>query len=291
MQGGRRLNLLNLEGFMQHRQSACNKGKPLGLGVLVLWAVCICFAPAAAESWSETNSRHFRVFYVEEAAFAAAVSEWAEHYYTQITLDLGINHVVKRDWAPWLWERRCRIYLHPDRDAYLRATGAPAWSGGMVNYRQRVVHSFIGAPAFLDKTLPHELAHIVFREFVGIDNARVPRWLDEGVAQYAERGRREESLDLMRQGVAQGVFLPLAQLQQAPLGHVSSGVAQVFYAQAVSMVHFFLEQYGSRRFIDLCRNLRDGYSLERAVSFATSGHLRSLADFEAVWYQFILRLS
>ena len=81
---------------------------------------------------------------------------------TQITLDLGLQHVVKRDWAPWLWERRCRIYLYPTREAYLRATRAPQWSGGMVHYRQRVVYSFLGAPAFLDKTL-HELAHIVFR--------------------------------------------------------------------------------------------------------------------------------
>jgi hypothetical protein len=275
---------------MQHRQSVGSKGTHLWLGVCVLWAVCVCSAPVVAESWSEANSRHFRVFYVEEAAFAVAVSEWAEHYYTQITLDLGVNHVVKRDWAPWLWERRCRIYLHPDRQAYLRATGAPAWSGGMVNYRQRVVHSFIGAPAFLDKTLPHELAHIVFREFVGFDNARVPRWLDEGVAQYAESGRREESLDLMHQGAIQGIFLSLAQLQQVPLGHASSGVAQVFYAQAVTMVHFFLEQYGSRRFIDLCRHLRDGSSLQQALGFATSGSIRSLADFEAAWYQFILRL-
>ena len=75
------------------------------------------------------SSQHFRVFYLEDAAFAAAVAEWGEHYYTQITLDLGLQHVVKRDWAPWLWERRCRIYLYPTREAYLRATRAPQWSG------------------------------------------------------------------------------------------------------------------------------------------------------------------
>jgi hypothetical protein len=245
----------------------------------------------AAEPWRDTSSRHFRVFYLEDATFAEAVAEWAEHYYTQITLDLGIQHVVKRDRVPWLWEQRCRIYLYPTREAYLRATRAPQWSGGMVNYRQRAVYSFLGAPAFLDKTLPHELAHIVFREFVGFDNVRVPRWLDEGVAQYAEVGRRAESLDLIRQGVAEGVYLSLAQLQQVPLSHASGGVARLFYAQAVTLVHFFLEQYGNRRFIDFCRNLRDGQSLDRALSFATSGSVRSLEDFEAAWYQFIQQLS
>jgi hypothetical protein len=276
---------------MQPRPFRHPKARHGLLGACVLWVLLAFSSPLAAETWRESNNKHFRVFYVEDAAFAAAVVEWAEYYYMQITLDLGLNHVVKRDWAPWLWERRCRIYLHADRDAYLRATGAPPWSGGMVNYRQRVVHSFLGASAFLDKTLPHELAHIVFREFVGFDNPKVPRWLDEGVAQYAEHGRREESLDLMHQAVSQGVYLSLPQLHQLPLSHTSGGVARLFYAQAVTLVHFFLEQYGNRRFIEFCANLRDGKSLEQALGFATSGNLRSLADLEAAWYQFILRLS
>jgi hypothetical protein len=263
----------------------------LVLGVVVVCAVLALSSTADAEPWRNVNSQHFRVFYLEDAVFAAAVAEWGEHYYTQITLDLGLQHVVKRDWAPWLWERRCRIYLYPSREAYLQATRAPQWSGGMVNYRQRVVYSFLGAPGFLEKTLPHELAHIVFREFVGFDNARVPRWLDEGVAQYAESGRREESLELIQQGVTQGVYLSLPQLLQVPLSHASGGVAQLFYAQAVTLVHFFLEQYGSRRFLDFCRHLRDGQPIERALSFATSGRVQSLADFEAAWQQFILQLS
>jgi hypothetical protein len=262
--------------------------------VLSLVIPCVVLASAHvlyAASWRETSSQHFRVFYSDDAAFAAAVVDWAEYYYSQITLDLGFQHVVKRDWAPWLWERRCRIYLYPTREAYLQATRAPQWSGGMVNYRQRVVYSFMGAGAFLDKTLPHELAHIVFREFVGFDNALVPRWLDEGVAQYAETGRREESLELLQQGVAQGDYLSLEQLHRLPLSHASGGTAQLFYAQAVTLVHFFLQQYGSRRFIELCQSLRDGRPLERALAFATSGSVRSLADFEAAWYAFIQRLS
>ena len=261
------------------------------LSLVILYAVLAFAHVLYAESWRETNSRHFRVFYMEDVAFAAAVADWAEHYYTQITLDLGMQHVVKRDWAPWLWERRCRIYLYPTHEAYLRATRAPQWSGGMVHYRQRAVYSFTAASGFLDKTLPHELAHIVFREFVGFDNAMVPRWLDEGVAQYAETGRREESLELMHQGVTQGVYLSLTQLHQMPLSHASHGAARLFYAQAVTLVHFFLEQYGSRRFIELCQSLRDGRSLERALAFSTSGSIRSLADFEAAWYEFIQRLS
>ena len=48
----------------------------------------------------------------------------------------------------------------------------------------------------------------------------------------------EESLELMQHGVAQG-DLSLPQLQRVPLSHASGGVAQLFYAQAVTLVHFF----------------------------------------------------
>jgi hypothetical protein len=261
------------------------------LRLLLVYGLMLLPGLLRADVWREENSKHFRVFYLDNAAFAAAVVEWAEQYYTQITLELGLNHVVKRDYAPWLWERRCRIYLYPSRDGYLRATGSPAWSGGMVNYRQRVVYSFMGAPSFLEKTLPHELTHILFREYVGFDNARVPRWLDEGVAQYAELGRREESLELMRQGLAQGIHVPLEQLQRLPVNHVYAGVAQLFYSQAVSLVHFFLAQYGSQRFIAFCSSLRDGHPIERALSFATAGSVQSLGELEDAWRQFIFRLS
>ena len=82
-----------------------------------------------AASWDEKTSTHFRVFYRHDSAFASAVLQYAEYYYRQIALDLGLTHVLQRDHVPWLWENRCQIYLYPDRQAYVQATGAPAWSG------------------------------------------------------------------------------------------------------------------------------------------------------------------
>ena len=243
---------------------------------------------SSAETWQEKTSTHFRVFYQQNPAFATAVLEYAEAYYRQIRLDLGLTHVVQRDQVAWLWDKRCQIYLYPDRQAYRQATGAPAWSGGFVNYQRRMVYSYLGASSFLEQILPHELAHIVFREFVGFDNGRIPRWLDEGVAQYAEVGRREETWEVMRQGLVQGIYIPLEQLNSLRLGHASGGNAQVFYTQAATLVQFFLAAYGPRRFIDFCSNLRDGYSVERALSFATASRIASLGALEDAWRTFLL---
>jgi hypothetical protein len=151
-----------------------------------------------------------------------------------------------------------------------------------------MVYSHLEVSSFLEQTLPHELAHIIFREFVGFDNPRIPRWLDEGVAQYAERSRRAEAWDVMRQGLEQGIYMPLDQLTALPVAHASGGTAHVFYTQAATLVHFFLAAYGPRRFIDFCSNLRDGYSVERALSFATGGSIASLSALEDAWRAFLL---
>jgi hypothetical protein len=243
---------------------------------------------SSAQSWQEKTSTHFRVFYQQDPAFAAAVLRHAEAYYSQIRLDLGLTHVVHRDQVPWLGDKRCQIFLYPDRQTYHQATGAPAWSGGFVNYPRRMVYSHLQVSDFLEQTLPHELAHIMFREFVGFENPRIPRWLDEGVAQYAESNRREGAWVVMRQGLAQGLFIPLEQLNTMHVRHASGGTAQVFYTQAATLVHFFLAAYGSRSFLDFCSNLRDGYSIERALSFATRGRIASLGALEDAWRAFLL---
>ena len=251
---------------------------------------CLCTIPAtsSAQTWQEKTSTHFRVFYQQNPAFAAAVLEYAEAYYNQIRLDLGLTHVVHRDQVPWLWDKRCQIYLYPNRLAYRQATGAPAWSSGFVNYPRRMVYSHLEVSSFLEQTLPHELAHIIFREFVGFDNHRIPHWLDEGVAQYAELNRRAEAWDVMRQGLGQDIYIPLNQLNALQVRHASGGTAHVFYTQAATLVHFFLAAYGPRRFIDFCSNLRDGYSVERALSFATGGSIASLSALEDAWRTFLL---
>ena len=270
-------------------------------GGLIWLFVVVCLhttpAPSAAITWQEQTSVHFRVFYqsdsasaADEAAYAAEVVAYAEHYYQHIALGLGLTNVVRRDRVPWLGANRCRIYLYPDKATYVRDTGAPEWSGGFAIYPQRLVGSFVGAETFLNGTLPHELAHIIFREYVGFQNPQVPRWLDEGVADFAAIGRLERALELMPRFLVQGTTIPLTQLTQMRVEHAQTETVQVFYLQAATLVHFFLETYGTQRFITLCDALRDGSDFEPALAMATAGQVRSLSDLETDWYDFLVRL-
>jgi hypothetical protein len=253
------------------------------IATLLLPAV---FAHTAA--WQEKTSDHFQVFYLEDRVFASEISQTAERLYSSINSELGFDRAVKKyHLSFWLWNDRCKIYLYPTRREYILATGAPAWSAGFVRYRERVIHSYEGSGTFLESTLPHELAHILFREFVGYDNPQVPRWLDEGVARYAEATDREASREEARQRLGVSGYFPFTVFQEAQPRALGPDSVRIYYLQAESVVTFLIESYGSGRFVDFCSNLRDGYPIDRALSFATGSRIASLKDLEAAWLRFI----
>ena len=141
----------------------------------------------------------------------------------------------------------------------------------------------------MDGILPHELAHILFREFVGFNNPRVPLWLDEGVAQYAEVAKREDALNYMKQALDQGIYIPLEKISAVGVGEDDTALAELFYMQSASLVHFLISKYGSGRFIDFCRALRDGRNIERALTSGISSYLDSLDRFEETWKRYVLK--
>ncbi|MDF1553676.1 MAG: peptidase MA family metallohydrolase [Deferrisomatales bacterium] len=257
--------------------------------IALVWICLICPSPGDAAEWREVRGDHFVVSYPDPGgrAFAEETLQRAEEYYDRINADLGFDHATKSEnLALWRWDDRCRIRLHRDRQAYVAETGAPAWSAGFVNPRERVLHSYGGSAVFLASVLPHELAHIFLRELVGFDNPTVPTWVSEGVAQYAEDGRRRESVERMRGMLAHRVYLPFQQFNPMTTRPLTPDQAGLFYAQAASVVHFFIERYGSKRFVELLKGLRDGQPIERALSFATGSRIDSLHRLEEKWLEF-----
>ncbi len=268
-------------GFPPAKRAACL--------IALVWICLICPSPGDAAEWREVRGDHFVVSYPDPGgrAFAEETLRRAEGYYRRINADLGFDHATKSEnLAFWLWDDRCRIRLHRDRESYVTETGAPGWSAGFVNPRERALHSYGGSDVFLASVLPHELAHIFLRELVGLDNPGVPTWVSEGVAQYAEDGRRRESVERMRSMLAAGVYLPFQPFNQMTTRRLTPDQARLFYAQAASVVHFFVERYGSKRFVELLQGLRVGQPIERALSFATSSRIDSLDRLEEKWLGF-----
>ncbi len=251
--------------------------------ILVLSAVFILGSAALADEWHVAKSTHFLIYYKNAPeTFVNEVMDKAEDYYNRIADDLGF-----RRFNFWLWDNRAKIYIHDSADDYHLATNQPAWSAGCADYRGKIIHSYPYAQRFSDTILPHEMGHIIFREFVGVYNSAIPTWLDEGVASY-EQDLRFSTAAIIKDAWQKNRFIPLTQLSGlSPHSLTDTYTVNLFYAEAVSAVEYLVKEFGQDRFILFCQELRDKKDLNRALGNAYS--YENITDLDKAWQSYLNR--
>jgi hypothetical protein len=136
------------------------------------------------------------------------------------------------------------------------------------------------SPFTLETIVKHELCHLLLHRHIKKDN--LPRWLDEGVCQWASDGLADILLDGKRTrlpaAVLSGSNYDLVNLAQR-FPHDKNGLI-LAYEQSKSVVEYMSRQYGPQSIHDLLGLLRQGVDVESAVEnrFAIS-----FETFEAQW--------
>ena len=261
---------------------------------------------AAAQEWEELKGEHFIVYFIRNEKFAKEVLDKAEVYYRNIATDLGYPRYSEF----WLWEKRVKIYIFLDHASYLKATGQPDWTHGMADYTNKQIISYVWGKDFTVSLLPHEIAHLIFRDFVGF-KGEIPLWLDEGVAQWAEEAKRKYFKMLIKKSFNENLLLSLNEMMKLDIKRLKDGrvyirsavtkdeepsvlftdregLINAYYLQAVSLVGFLIEKYGADRFAHFCRQLRDGKALNEALKFAYPMFIRSISELETEWKKYIM---
>lgn len=240
-------------------------------------------ALALDQSWQVHKSTHFLIYY--KNAKEATLNELAlkvEDYYNKITDDLGF-----RRFNFWTWDNRAKIYLFDNQQEYMSQTGEPDWSAGQAQVNSKLIQTFVTARGFLDNVLPHELAHIIFREMVGFDNSSIPLWLDEGVASYQEQEHSFVKEDLANK-IRQGDFISFDNLNKFEVADLrTTNDVVLFYTESYSLVKYLIEEFGKDQFVLFCQNIRDKQDLARSLRSVYP--FNNLADFESAWKNYILK--
>jgi len=262
----------------------------------------------AKTNWAQKRSEHFIVYFPDSAReFGIKVSSKAEDCYRLIAKDLG----YVRYGNFWKWGNRVKIYLYPDHQAYIKASHQQDWSHGMADYKKKQIISYIDNLKFLNSLLVHEIAHLIFRDFVGF-KSDVPLWLDEGVAQWEEKDNRSLRKSLVMQLARRKLLLSMDDMMKLDIRQVKAAdkitilgtygnntqklklelsgnqLVKIYYLQAFSLVGFLMERFGADDFIVFSRQLRDGKSVAEALEFAYPMHLRNIKALEEEWKKYIL---
>lgn len=229
--------------------------------------------------WKTEKSQHAIIYYQEApSGYVERLINEAEKYYNSILEDLGY-----RRFEFWSWDNRAKIYLYKDASNYHTDTQRASWSGAMVNIKKRTIKTFIGQAGFFDSILPHEMTHIIFREFIG-EKENLPLWLDEGIAGSQEKSNLNERMKVARNLVSLDIYLDVNKLSE--IRDSTLVVPQIFYAQSASLVVFLLEQYGRDKFLEFSRRLRDGTNWQEAL--ISVYRFADLNDMQEKWKEFMV---
>ena len=237
-----------------------------------------------AENWIELKGDHFIVYQQKESRFAGEVLKKSEVYYKQISSDLGYQRYSNF----WQWDNRVKIYIYPTQAEFLAATGQQNWSHGVANYAKKEIRSYEWGEGFLEALLPHEMTHLIFRDYVGFEG-EISLWLDEGVAQWEEPAKRAIVRNVMKSALGDGKYFPIQELTSLDIRKDGdANRVTLFYIEAASLVDFLVKKYGADNFVTFCRQLRDGKSLEEALTFSYPTSIRNLNQMEEKWKKYIL---
>lgn len=157
-----------------------------------------------------------------------------------------------------LWpEQKTEVILYGNRD-FKTLTNAPDWSGGLFDGKIRVpVGGLEGMNERLRRILYHEYAHVLIR---AIARNRVPLWLNEGLAQWAEAPQESGIGPQLHQRLAKGKdLLPFSRLEKSFDG-LSAPEAALAYEESLSLTLFLIERYGEAQILALLHALGEGES-------------------------------
>lgn len=251
----------------------------LSLTLILLY--CAVYADNRAEKWNIAKATHFIISYKHAPEdFIDKLIDNAEQYYDEITDELGF-----RRYDFWLWDDRAKIYIYDNSVDYQLATGQPAWSGGCAYIKGKIIHTFPYAQSFFETILPHEMGHIIFREFVGFDNPALPLWLEEGVACYQQKLKYSTANAAIRQALSEDKFMPLNKLSGFNPQSADGEAVQIFYAESFSVIDFLIRDFGRDSFVLFCRSLRDKKDLERAI--AANYNFKNIDALNEAWVKYL----
>ena len=233
----------------------------------VLFFLLLITSPASAQEsgygWKDKETSHFHIYYRNaNKKYVEKVKDKAEDYYWELEDKLGFLH------TKW----KGKIYIYDTKEDYVNYENAPDWSIGFAYLNQRAIISFSDCQAFLRETLPHELGHLVFNEF--LEDSPAPLCIHEGIAQYVEETeRRQYYMRTLKQTIRRGNFIALTELLEitsSQLYAMEDDAVNVFYAEALGLVEYLVRRHTKFNFSSFLRQIREGDDIKSSLRWAFS---------------------
>ena len=120
----------------------------------------------------------------------------------------------------------------------------------------------LGNASNVEQTLAHELSHIVVGLATDNPISDLPRWLDEGLAMYAERELPATNQLALDRAIRNDELISVRSLS----GYSGDpDMVDLFYAESYSLISFMLDEYGRDKMRELLTEFSGGIYQEDAL--------------------------
>jgi len=193
-----------------------------------------------------------------------------------------VRNELERDFG-WKIDFRPAVVLADNTDRFRNMTGSDVVIALAVPGRNLIVLDTARVytkPFTLKTTLKHEVCHLLLHRH--IESGNLPRWLDEGVCQWASGGISELMADPGGSGLANAVIsgrlIDMRALDRFPLDDRNLVLA---YEESKSFIEFIESDFGREGILSILRYLKDGRPIDESIQGALD---LSMHELEARWH-------
>jgi len=179
-----------------------------------------------------------------------------------------------QDLFGWTYNQKPFIVLINNRDRFLKTADHPITVAYAIPTRNLIVIDYsrvVTTPFSLDTTLTHEFCHLLLHDYI----PNIPRWLDEGLCQWASGGFDEIIYNLRQSALNQvsiaGNFIPFESLSS---GFPRSEQERILaYEQSKSFITYLVRHFGEDKLLELLDRMAHKESIENAFHTVYRTHL------------------
>jgi hypothetical protein len=181
----------------------------------------------------------------------------------------------------WSIKKHVRLIIIKNRSVFLQvaehpltvAFAEPSRNIITINYQAVIVNPFS-----LETTIQHELCHILLGEHLEMF---IPRWLNEGIAQWASEGITEiirPENNILQKAAFSGTLIPFYRLEYSfPM---ESNAFVLAYEQSQSFIVYLVQQYSKQSFLQMLELMKSKHSVHTSMRHIYG---KSLNQLEREW--------
>lgn len=207
--------------------------------------------------WQHLAQGNLSVYWAEgDARFGSMMMRLAASSLERLSIEAGVRP-----------SGSVRLTIYPSvEEVRSAALNLPDWTGGVAfpEYGSIMTGIAPGEEDWAADVIPHELAHLVTDERIfNCTGARLPTWLSEGLAVFAEGQATEQDMKKLDEALA-GDRIP--SLHTLADGFSSnSDRASLSYIQSGDVVRYLIDTYGADQLNDLLAEVQAGRSTDAAL--------------------------